>query len=128
MLTRKRYKWDIKCESNERKTSARFFQQLASIRQFFYSIEELKAYPDRFFGHKHAGMDSALGSKDHNDFHLGDENFHLHVTGIVTETGRAYLLNLQGLIFVYECAVFMLIVYHVNCRPMIDASRRQLRC
>ena len=55
MLTRKRYKWDIKCDGQEGKTREDFFKDIQFIRPLFYSVSESENYPDNIIGHKHEG-------------------------------------------------------------------------
>ena len=88
-------------------------------------MEDLEKYPDSFFGHSHPThySDTIL----HNDYHVKDE-FHVHVTGMLPETGKVYLKYIHGTVFCYFSFVVVLVVYHVSCRPRIDNSRRQYRC
>ena len=47
---------------------------------------------------------------------------------MVPETGRELLMYIHTIYFSYFCAILILIIYHIICKPTIKASRRSYRC
>ena len=87
-------------------------------------MDDLRDYPDRFYGHTHQNLLET--NYMHDDYH--SDYFHIHVTGVLPETGRSYLQYTHGIVFGYFCIILLVLVYHATCRPRIDNSRRQYRC
>ena len=70
VMTRKRYKWDIACDTDVQD----FFDDIWQLRRYFYSIDEQLEFIKRAENHEHSSKDSS--NLYHDDYH--DGLFHTH--------------------------------------------------
>ena len=109
-MTRKRYRWDIKCDQPTVSSIETTWRNLHKLRPYWYPMDELNVF-------KRTDESKPVDYYEpynHRDTHDG-QPFHIHIVGQVVEEELLRLQIFQGFFMAYQVAVFGLFIYH-NCK------------
>lgn len=124
VMTRRRYKWDIYCEKLYYRDPMTFFHELAKIRPYFYSMDQMSKFSEYQSEHSHSNWKESPWL--HEDNHSGQ--FHLHMNGLMPNQVKPYLYAFQAAIIIYYLAIVILFCMHTSLQPQISDSHRVLFC
>ena len=119
VMTRKRYTWDVECEKNEQTTSKGFFNELNSIRGYFYSYKQIKAFKDVESMHDHSSADTY--NKFHDDNHHNG-GFHVHMEDSPVELVIGVIQFNQAVCLLYWVSIMSIFLLQAAKRDRVQLT------